>query len=107
MIGVSRFGWGIINRTKDSVDIEEGPVLNSIEQDLYAGDYDGDEPAYSILYTLAFSSARKRMSVVVQDRDHKIWLFSKGADSKMLSFSPDKGLFDGSYKYIEALSSIR
>ena len=38
-----------------------------------------------VLYVLPFTSARRRMSVVIRDVDHKIRVVSKGADSMMFS----------------------
>nr|BAJ86425.1 predicted protein [Hordeum vulgare subsp. vulgare] len=38
---------------------------------------------YKVLHVLEFSSARKRMSVIVQDEEGKTFIFSKGADSIM------------------------
>jgi phospholipid-transporting ATPase len=37
-----------------------------------------------VLYELPFTSERKMMSVVVQDREDKIFIFSKGADSVII-----------------------
>jgi phospholipid-transporting ATPase len=36
---------------------------------------------YQVLYTLEFNSARKRMSVIVKDKENQIILYTKGADS--------------------------
>lgn len=36
---------------------------------------------YKLLNVCAFTSTRKRMSVIVEDKDKKIWLMCKGADS--------------------------
>ncbi|TKY73249.1 putative phospholipid-transporting ATPase 9 [Spatholobus suberectus] len=41
------------------------------------------ERSYKLLNILEFSSARKRMSVIVRDEEGKLILFSKGADSVM------------------------
>jgi magnesium-transporting ATPase (P-type) len=38
-----------------------------------------------VLYTIPFSSSRKRMSVIVRDIDKKIKIITKGADSMMFS----------------------
>merc|ERR1711939_296512 len=39
--------------------------------------------AYEVLDVVEFSSARKRMSIIVRFPDHRICLFSKGADSTL------------------------
>jgi len=45
---------------------------------------EGDTLKYELLNILHFSSARKRMSVIVRDHQkNKIMLLSKGADSIM------------------------
>jgi len=47
--------------------------------------FESSQPKYEVLEVLEFSSARKRMSVVVQDvKTGRIRLLSKGADSVML-----------------------
>eukprot|EP01080_Neovahlkampfia_damariscottae_P006577 gene6577-10740_t len=42
---------------------------------------DGNEEEFEILDTLDFTSERKRMSIIVKDKNEKIFLFIKGADS--------------------------
>ncbi|KAJ2725620.1 phospholipid transporting ATPase [Coemansia sp. Benny D115] len=44
----------------------------------------GHEQSYTLLATLEFTSARKRMSVIVRREDGRIMLLSKGADSVIL-----------------------
>lgn len=44
-----------------------------------------EETKFRVLTTIEFSSARKRMSVIVRDNDGSLTLYSKGADSIMLS----------------------
>ena len=39
---------------------------------------------YKEMSVLEFSSARKRMSVVVEDEGQQLWLMTKGADSVMM-----------------------
>ncbi len=39
----------------------------------------------TVLYTIPFSSSRKRMSVIVRDIDNKIKIITKGADSMMFT----------------------
>ena len=55
----------------------------------------GDEPTfetYQILDVLEFSSYRKRMSVIVRMPDHRICVFSKGADSTLIRLLRLSGL---------------
>jgi phospholipid-transporting ATPase len=40
-----------------------------------------------VLYTIPFSSTRKRMSVIIRDMDHKIKIITKGADTVILARS--------------------
>lgn len=46
--------------------------------------------SYKILNVLEFNSARKRMSVIVQDEDGKILLLCKGADRLAILPSPSR-----------------
>ena len=50
---------------------------------------------YKILHIIEFNSTRKRMSILVEDDQQQIYLFSKGADNIMYQRSK-KMLFDGS-----------
>jgi phospholipid-transporting ATPase len=63
--GASRFGYVFKSRTPSFVEI----------------DALGEKQRYEILSVLEFSSARKRMSVIVKDPEGKIKLFCKGADT--------------------------
>ena len=63
--GASRFGYVFKSRTPSFVEI----------------DALGETERYEILSVLEFSSARKRMSVIVRDPSGKIKLFCKGADT--------------------------
>ncbi|XP_066146792.1 probable phospholipid-transporting ATPase IA isoform X1 [Euwallacea fornicatus] len=63
--GAARFGYVFKSRTPDYVDI------NAL----------GVDERYEILSVLEFTSARKRMSVIVRDPNGKIKLFCKGADT--------------------------
>ncbi|XP_057415558.1 putative phospholipid-transporting ATPase 9 [Lotus japonicus] len=49
------------------------------------------ERSYKLLNILEFSSARKRMSVIVRDEDGKLLLLSKGADSVMFDLLAKNG----------------
>lgn len=47
---------------------------------------------YERLQIIEFTSERKRMSVVIKDKDDKIWLFCKGAESSILPLCKDDDL---------------
>ena len=57
--------------------------------DLVIKEY-GKESVFKILEVFQFSSARKRMSIIVKDKDDKIWLYCKGADNVIFSRSEKK-----------------
>ncbi|KAK9875763.1 hypothetical protein WA026_009559 [Henosepilachna vigintioctopunctata] len=63
--GAANYGYRFLNRTPEYVEIS---AMGRIER-------------YQILTVLEFTSARKRMSVIVKDPDDKIKLLCKGADS--------------------------
>ncbi|XP_028136313.2 probable phospholipid-transporting ATPase IA isoform X2 [Diabrotica virgifera virgifera] len=63
--GAAKYGYVFESRTPDHVEID---ALGTRER-------------YEILTVLEFTSARKRMSVIVRDPKGKIKLFCKGADS--------------------------
>ncbi|CAH2236701.1 jg20919 [Pararge aegeria aegeria] len=44
---------------------------------------------YERLQVIEFTSERKRMSVIVRDKDGKIWLYCKGAESSVFSICKD------------------
>ncbi|KAG0565462.1 hypothetical protein KC19_8G192100 [Ceratodon purpureus] len=74
VVAAKQFGFFFYKRTPTTLHVREthGP---------------GAEPVdvkYQLLNVLEFSSARKRMSVIVRFPDGKILLLSKGADSVML-----------------------
>ncbi|KAM3938817.1 phospholipid-transporting ATPase IK-like [Leptodactylus fuscus] len=62
------FGYVFVSRTQDSITTNELGV----------------EKTYKVLALLDFSSARKRMSILVMDPEGKIKLYSKGADDVIL-----------------------
>jgi len=62
-------GFTVIGRSDDGI------ILN----------YLGEERVYTVLNTLEFNSARKRMSAIIKMPDGKIMLFCKGADSVIYS----------------------
>jgi phospholipid-transporting ATPase len=72
--GAQLYGYKFITRTLHSVVIING---------------NGSEEVYEVLHVLSFSSARKRMSVVVRTPEGKIKLLSKGADTAILPLTPD------------------
>lgn len=47
----------------------------------------GHTSKFKLLEILEFTSARKRMSVIIEDKKGKIWMLSKGADNKILERS--------------------
>ncbi|XP_053599624.1 probable phospholipid-transporting ATPase IA isoform X4 [Plodia interpunctella] len=65
VMGAASYGFVFETRTPDSVVIRVG----------------GKEEKYKILNVIDFTSARKRMSVIVQNPKGEIKLFCKGADS--------------------------
>ena len=84
--GGMKLGWELLLRTKDSVIIREGYPSSPDE----AGAENGVHK-FELLEELPFSSSRQRMTILVRDTwNNKICLYSKGADSKMLSLSCDE-----------------
>ncbi|KAL0880610.1 hypothetical protein ABMA27_001840 [Loxostege sticticalis] len=49
---------------------------------------------YERLQLIEFTSERKRMSVIVRDKDGKIWLFCKGAESSVFPICRDSALIE-------------
>lgn len=71
VVAAKRFGLFFFGRTRDVVHVREyGP-----------GEQPGGVLQYQLLNTLAFTSQRKRMSVVVRTPTGELVLFCKGADS--------------------------
>jgi len=64
------YGFTFISRTPESVKIT---------------DWNGDTVIYELLALIEFTSARKRMSVLVKSKEGKILLLSKGADSVIMA----------------------
>lgn len=54
---------------------------------------------YKLLHTLHYTSERKRMSVIIQDKDGNILLLCKGADSVIFERASNE-----SFKQVEAIS---
>ena len=49
----------------------------------------GQTVKFKLLEVLEFTSARKRMSVIIEDEKGKIWMLCKGADNKILERSQE------------------
>ena len=74
VVAAKRFGFFFKKRTASTVTIEEEAFIN--------GRPGKKDVVYDVLNMLEFSSARKRMSVVVKSKDDgRILLFTKGADN--------------------------
>nr|GMD25496.1 putative phospholipid-transporting ATPase 9 [Ipomoea batatas] len=73
VIAAREIGFEFNKRTQSSVSVSELDLASRKRV----------ERSYKILNVLEFNSARKRMSVIVQDEDGKILLLCKGADSVM------------------------
>ncbi|KAM7270106.1 hypothetical protein ACFE04_029320 [Oxalis oulophora] len=73
VIAARVFGFEFNNRTQTTVSV--------LEFDPYSGQR--VEREYKILDILEFTSARKRMSVIVRNEEGKVLVFCKGADSVM------------------------
>lgn len=70
VVAAREFGFEFFKRTQTSVFLQEVDTSGKMV-----------EREYKILDLLEFNSARKRMSVVIQDEDDQIFVFCKGADS--------------------------
>ncbi|XP_020970663.1 putative phospholipid-transporting ATPase 9 [Arachis ipaensis] len=73
VIAARELGFEFYERTQSSIMLRE---LNSVSGKITERDY-------QLLNILEFTSARKRMSVIVRDEEGKLLLLSKGADSVM------------------------
>ncbi|KAJ3694341.1 hypothetical protein LUZ60_009821 [Juncus effusus] len=73
VVAARELGFEFFKRTQNSVSLHEFDPLSGQQ----------NERTYSLLNILEFSSARKRMSVIVRDENGKLLLLSKGADSVM------------------------
>lgn len=87
--GGLKLGWKLLLHTKDSIVIQEGyPFL----PENTAQSTDGYHK-FEILEELPFTSARQRMTIIVRDTwSNRICLYSKGADSRILSLSCDEDI---------------
>ncbi|XP_058179780.1 probable phospholipid-transporting ATPase 4 isoform X2 [Rhododendron vialii] len=71
LVAAREFGFEFCKRTQSSVFVRER----------YPSSKKKIERGYKILNLLDFTSKRKRMSVIIQDKDGQLFLFCKGADS--------------------------
>lgn len=84
--GATKLGWNLLLRTKDSLILREGVFAAAPAADRLH--------KFELLEELSFSSARQRMTVVVRDLwSGRLCVYSKGADSKLLSLSCDADCF--------------
>ncbi|KAK8938440.1 putative phospholipid-transporting ATPase 9 [Platanthera zijinensis] len=81
VIAARELGFQFYNRTQTSISLYELDPLtgNTVER------------SYQLLNILEFSSARKRMSVIVRSPEGKLLLLSKGADNVMLERLANEG----------------
>ncbi|KAM8764541.1 phospholipid-transporting ATPase IK-like [Rhynchonycteris naso] len=70
------FGYVFLTRTQDSITVMEL----------------GEQRVYQVLAMMDFNSVRKRMSVLVRNPEGSIYLYTKGADTVILSRLRMKGL---------------
>lgn len=88
-MGAQFLGWKLLCKTKDSVVIQEGFPTLSADKEL-ENDFASGLHTFELLEELPFSSSRQRMTVICRDTwNNKICLYSKGADSKIVSLSCD------------------
>ncbi|KAK7347402.1 hypothetical protein VNO80_21932 [Phaseolus coccineus] len=73
VIAARELGFEFYERTHTAISLRELDPITGLKT----------ERSYKILNVLEFSSARKRMSVIVRDKEGKLLLLSKGADSVM------------------------
>ncbi|CAG5058813.1 unnamed protein product [Parnassius apollo] len=60
---------------------------------------------YERLQIIEFTSERKRMSVIVRDKDGKIWLFCKGAESSVFPICKDTVMVDETNRDINVFAN--
>lgn len=97
VVAAKEFGFCFYKRTSTSVHVKEGGPLQEIH-----------DRKYELLNILEFSSARKRMSVIVRFPQGKLLLLSKGADSVMLQrLNPaDKGYADETLRHLQEFGEV-
>ncbi|KAI9219490.1 hypothetical protein BC828DRAFT_386043 [Blastocladiella britannica] len=115
------FGYVLSNRTTTHLTLAL-PVIGGINNNNSGTGSESDEAAastsefparelcrYEILDTIEFSSARKRMSIILRFPDGRIILFAKGADNAMLERSKPLNEYDQTeYEvYLETTAHIQ
>ncbi|XP_075974263.1 phospholipid-transporting ATPase IF-like [Anticarsia gemmatalis] len=60
---------------------------------------------YERLQVIEFTSERKRMSVILRDKDGKIWLFCKGAESSVFPLCKDTALIEDTNRDINTFAN--
>ncbi|XP_066108790.1 phospholipid-transporting ATPase IK [Saccopteryx bilineata] len=76
VMAARNFGYVFLMRTQDSITVVEL----------------GEQRVYQVLAMMDFNSVRKRMSVLVRNPEGSIYLYTKGADTVILSRLLTKGL---------------
>lgn len=98
VVAAKQFGFYFYKRTPTTLYVREtaGPKAEPVDQ------------KYQLLNVLEFSSARKRMSVIVRFPDGRILLLSKGADSVMLQrLDPqNKGFVTETNKHLKQYGEV-
>lgn len=62
----------------------------------------GIELKYKLLNVIEFTSARKRMTVIVKDQDNRIRVMCKGADSIIIPLlKPNSSILEPTTKYLD------
>ena len=95
--GGQKLGWKLLLRTKDSIVIQEGfPFLpETANENSGNTDHSDGLHKFEILEELPFTSSRQRMTIIVRDTwSNRICLYSKGADSRILSLSCDEDMMN-------------
>ncbi|XP_050674111.1 phospholipid-transporting ATPase IF isoform X2 [Leptidea sinapis] len=64
-----------------------------------------DTEIYEKLQLIEFTSERKRMSVIIKDKDGKIWLFCKGAESSVFPICKDSMLVEETDRDINSFAN--
>lgn len=98
VMAAQELGYLVLDRQPNSLTIRTYPN----------GPYDEpDDEVYEILDVIEFSSARKRMSVVIRMPDQRICVFCKGADTILMRLLKRKPLAQQKAKDIERRASKR
>ncbi|CAL5198513.1 unnamed protein product [Lathyrus oleraceus] len=90
VVAAREFGFEFYERTNAAISVHELDLESNVKS----------ERSYNLLNVLEFTSARKRMSVIVRDYNGKLLLLSKGADSIMFELLAKNGReFEEQTKY--------